>query len=250
MPLYGLIGFPLQHSFSRDYFLEKFRRENIPGCDYQLFPLQHISEFPDLLKKHPELAGINVTIPYKETVLEYVHQREAVVDACGAANCLKIINGVIWAYNTDTIGFEQSLAPLLKKHHKKALVLGTGGASKAVAWVLKKKGIEFLYVSRNPEQHRENTIGYLELTDDLLHEHLLIINTTPVGMYPNVNGFPDINYHALSTHHLLYDMVYNPEKTIFLQKAEAQGAAIKNGYEMLLLQAEASWSIWNKKPVE
>jgi shikimate dehydrogenase len=245
MPLYGLIGFPLRQSFSRNYFLEKFKRENISGCNYQLFPLQDITEFPGLLEKYPELAGINVTIPYKEAVLKYVHQRDAVVDACGAANCLKIINGVITAYNTDTIGFEQSLLPLLEERHKKALILGTGGASKAVAWVLKKRCIQFLYISRSPEKHGGNIIAYNQLNDDLLREYLLLINTTPVGMHPNVAGYPEINYNALSPQHLLYDLVYNPEKTGFLQKGERMGTSIKNGHEMLVLQAEASWKIWN-----
>jgi shikimate dehydrogenase len=245
MPLYGIIGFPLLHSSSQPYFLEKFRRENITGCDYRVFPLRHISEFPALIQQYPQLAGLNVTIPHKETVLQYVQQQDAVVQACGAANCLKIHNGNIKAFNTDAIGFERSLAPLLQPHHAHALILGTGGAAKAVAWVLQQRGISFLFVTRQPAKKSSNTIGYEDAGKSIMDKHALIINASPAGMLPDINTFPPIDYTLLTPAHLLYDLVYKPEKTLFLQKAEAYGTAVKNGHEMLLLQAEAGWAIWN-----
>jgi shikimate dehydrogenase len=244
MPLYGIIGFPLLHSASQPYFREKFRREGLTGCDYEVFPLQHISEFPTLIAKYPHLAGLNVTIPHKEAVLQYVHEQDAVVEACGAANCLKIHKGNIKAYNTDAIGFERSLTPLLQPHHTRALILGTGGAAKAVAWVLKKQEIPFLFVTRQPGKQNNDTIGYEAVDETIMKRHTLIINASPAGMLPDAGTCPPINYSLLSASHLLYDLVYKPEKTLFLQKGEARGAFIKNGYEMLVLQAEAGWAIW------
>lgn len=249
MPLYGLIGYPLSHSLSQAYFREKFRKENITGSDYEVFPIKSISELPALLQQHPTLAGLNVTIPYKESVLPFAHERDAVVEACGAANCLKINNGKISAFNTDAIGFETSLKPLLLPEHSRALILGTGGAAKAVGWVLQQLGIQYLFVTRQSEKITEQTILYASLSEEILSEYFLIINASPAGMSPNENTFPEIKYSCITPRHLLYDLVYNPEKTVFLQKGEERGAAIKNGYEMLLLQAEAGWMIWNdEKP--
>ncbi|MBL7727366.1 MAG: shikimate dehydrogenase, partial [Dinghuibacter sp.] len=240
---------PLTHTSSPAYFRAKFEREAIPGCDYRAFPLAHISEFPGLLQQYPELEGLSVTIPHKETVLQYAHHRSPVVQACGATNCLKITNGNIYAHNTDAIGFEHSLTPLLQPHHQKALVLGTGGAAKAVAWVLKEKGVHHLFVTRNEQVQNENTIAYKHLDNRLLAEYTLIVNASPAGMLPHADTLPPIPYAAIGAQHLLYDLVYKPEKTLFLQKGEARGAVIKNGYEMLVLQAEAAWAIWNEQPV-
>lgn len=247
MPLYGIIGYPLLHTSSQAYFLEKFKREEIPDCDYQVFPLKDISDFPRLLKQYPQLEGLNVTIPHKEGVLQYVHYKDAVAEACGAANCLRIRGGEITAFNTDAIAFEESLKPLLQPHHMQALILGTGGAAKAVAWVLQRLGIHFYYVSRNPKKDASNTIGYADVTAEILRTHPLVINASPAGMLPHADTFPPISYDALTPQHLLYDLVYLPEKTLFLQKGAAQGAVTRNGYEMLILQAEAGWKIWRQK---
>lgn len=249
MRLFGIIGYPLTHTSSPAFFREKFTREQITGCDYRAFPLAHINEFPGLLHQYPELEGLSVTIPYKETVLQYVHKRSPVVAACGAANCIKISAGIISAHNTDAIGFEQSLSPLLQTHHTRALVLGTGGAAKAVAWVLKEKGIAYSFVTRNSGSPHENTISYNKVDGELLAENPVIINASPLGMLPHEDTFPPLPYDALTPKHLLYDLVYKPEKTLFLQKGEAQGALIKNGYEMLVLQAEAAWKLWNDEEV-
>lgn len=248
MPLYGIIGYPLSHSLSQAYFREKFRKENIMGCDYEVFPLKDISELPALLQQRPELAGLNVTIPYKEAVLQYVQERDAVVQSCGAANCLKINGGKISAFNTDAIGFEYSLQPLLQPQHTQALILGTGGAARAVAWVLDQLNISYLYVTRQKEKINERTILYTSLSEEMITEYFLIINASPAGMLPAENTFPEIDYSAITPRHLLYDLVYNPEKTHFLQKGEERGAQIKNGYEMLLRQAEAGWKIWTGEP--
>lgn len=245
MPLYGLIGYPLSQSLSQAYFREKFREEHITGSDYEVFPLKDIHEFPVLLQQHPGLAGLNVTIPHKETVLQYVHERDAVVEACGAANCLRISNGKISAFNTDAIAFRDSLKPLLEPQHTRALILGTGGAAKAIAWVLEQLGIQYLFITRQPEKASAHTITYDSLDEEILSEYFLIINASPAGMSPNDDTFPAIDYSCLTPRHLLYDLVYNPEKTVFLQKGEERGALIKNGYEMLVLQAEAGWKIWN-----
>jgi shikimate dehydrogenase len=243
MHYYGLIGFPLQQSFSQIYFQQKFASENIMDTTYLNFPIQNIGLFPELLANNPEIKGLNITIPYKEKILQYAHKVNDVVQKCGATNCLKITNGIITAYNTDVIGFEKSLSPLLKSNHDHALVLGTGGAAKAVAYVLNKLQINFLFVSRNA--NNAATIPYRMMDETLLKKYQLIINATPVGMDPDPSGFPDIPYAFLGASHLLYDLIYNPAETVFLQKGKAVGAAVKNGFEMLELQAEAAWQIWN-----
>ena len=242
MKLYGLIGFPLSHSFSKKYFTQKFLNVGITDCAYELFPIQTIDEFLLLLKDRPQLCGLNVTIPYKETVLPYLHHLSMEVKEIGACNCIEFLNGVLYGYNTDVVGFEKSLLPLLQPHHQKALILGTGGAAKAVAWVLKKLHIDFTFVSRNGG----DAFRYEELTESIIKDHTVIIHTSPLGMQPNTNTKPSLTYNAIGKHHLCYDLVYNPVKTVFLELSEANGAVIKNGLEMLELQAEESWRIWEK----
>jgi shikimate dehydrogenase len=243
MKRYGLIGYPLSHSFSQKYFTDKFQREQITDCVYENFPLADISEFSTLIQQYADLRGLNVTIPYKEKVIPFLTEQSDVVKATGACNCIKINNGRLTGYNTDVIGFENSLKPLLQPHHTKALVLGTGGAAKAVHYVLNKLGISFTEVSRTPSKAAQ--IAYDKIGEATMSEYLLIINTSPVGMYPKVDECPPLPYQHLTSKHYLYDLVYNPAKTLFLQKGEAQGAAIKNGHDMLIIQAEEGWRIWN-----
>jgi shikimate dehydrogenase len=246
--LYGLIGYPLGHSFSKQYFTEKFQKEGLDNCGYELFPLQDIAEITDLLANHPNLAGLNVTIPYKERVLPYVQVQSPVVQQMGAANTIQIQNGILTAYNTDVIGFEQSFAPLLQPHHTRALVLGTGGASRAAQYVLRQLHIPFLLVSRHlaNETLGQDIITYRDIDTNIMETHTIIINCTPAGMQPNEDTFPDIPYQYLTTRHYLFDMVYKPATTVFMQKGMERGTTVKNGFDMLLIQAEASWKIWNE----
>ncbi|HYD20482.1 MAG TPA: shikimate dehydrogenase [Flavipsychrobacter sp.] len=238
---YGIIGYPLEHSFSPAWFAEKFAREGI-AANYKAYPLEHIEVIDDLLENYP-LKGLNVTIPYKKSVIEHLDEMDAAAAEIGAVNCVDIRNKERKGYNTDVIGFEKSLLPLLKSHHTKALVLGTGGSSRAVNYVLDKLCIARTSVSR---YDYENSITYADLTAEIVDVHKLIINTTPLGMWPNIDEAPAIPYGALGSEHILYDLIYNPEETKFLRLGKEQGATIKNGYEMLVLQAEASWQIWNR----
>lgn len=240
---YGIIGFTLVQSFSKIFFEQKFIDENI-DASYHLFRLNNIDELNEVLESHPNLKGFNVTIPYKKQVLQYLDEMSDAVKQMGACNCIHVKDGKLIGYNTDVIGFEGSLKPLLQAQHNKALVLGTGGAAVAVGYVLDKLNIPFKYVSRSSKA--ENTIGYNDIDDKLINEYKLIINATPAGMFPDVNSCPDIPYDKLTKEHLVYDLIYKPEKTLFLQKAEQQGAEIKNGFEMLILQANANWKIWNE----
>ena len=242
MRLFGLIGYPLSHSFSKKYFTEKFEEEEITECHYNLFPIKTIDELPNLLRNNPELEGLNITIPYKKQVLSFLDASN-IPDGLDACNCINITGGKLVGYNTDVTGFEKSLKPLLKSYHKKALVLGNGGATAAVAFVLRKLAINFDIVSR--KIHNGSTFTYKEVDKKVMEENTVIINTTPVVLYPNTEACPDIPYKFLGESHLLYDLVYNPAKTVFLQKGEEKGATIKNGEEMLVLQAEESWRIWN-----
>lgn len=262
MKHYGLIGFPLSHSFSKKYFAEKFDREKIVDTTYDLFPIESIRELPALLRRHPNLCGLNVTVPYKIEVLKYLDWIEHDAKGAGAVNCIKItaespvmaaftgevgIKGHdfrLEGFNTDIYGFEMSLRPLLKNHHDKALVLGDGGAAKAVKCALDNVGVEFICVTRKPVP---GNILFSELKPHHIRNYKLIINTTPVGMSPNIDECPPIPYDAITDDNLLYDLIYNPDPTLFLQKGEERGAAIKNGYEMLILQAEKAWEIWNSK---
>ncbi|MFT3822401.1 MAG: shikimate dehydrogenase [Chitinophagaceae bacterium] len=253
MRRFGLLGYPLSHSFSKGYFTEKFANEQIADCMYENFPIPDISELAGILEQHTDLAGLNVTIPYKEKVIPFLHVQSEAVQQVGACNCIDIRNGILTGYNTDVTGFELSMRPLLLPHHRKALVLGTGGAAKAVHFVLNKLGIDYLEVSRTPTQDKndltESCIAYEQVTSALLQTHHLLINTTPLGMYPNADTFPPLPYAALTPQHYLFDLVYNPAVTAFLQKGIDNGAQVKNGADMLVIQAEESWKIWNRKEV-
>ncbi|MFN5333892.1 MAG: shikimate dehydrogenase family protein [Bacteroidota bacterium] len=241
--LYGLIGYPLTHSFSKKYFTEKFSKEKITDCCYELFPIESIGLLPDLFIQYPDLMGINVTIPYKEAVLSFLHRSSQAVQEIGACNCIHIQNGEMVGYNTDVIGFETMLLPHVKPHHTDALILGTGGAAKAVAWVLQKLGIRFSFVSRNAGI--EN-LQYTQLDQHMIKEHTLIINSTPLGMSPHIDEYPEIPYEFIGSNHLCVDLIYNPSVTKFLALSQKQGATILNGMEMLVIQAEESWKIWNQ----
>jgi len=243
MTKYGLIGYPLSHSFSKKYFTEKFERESIQDHEYDLFPIDKIAQLPLLLQAETDLKGLNVTIPYKEQVIPFLDELTEVVKEIQACNCIRILNGKLIGYNTDVIGFEKTLERKLSNHHQRALVLGTGGAAKAVHYVLSKKGIEYLEVSRTKV---DGSITYQEIGEQVISSHTLIINTTPLGMYPNIEEAPNLPYHLLSDQHYLYDLVYNPTKTKFLLEGESRGAVIENGTDMLVIQAEASWDIWNQ----
>ena len=278
MTTYGLIGYPLGHSFSRKFFTEKFEKEGI-DAQYLNFEIPSIEEFPEIIKNNPELRGLNVTIPYKQQVMQYLDEISEEAKAIGAVNVVRIerpspqpspimgretmrnagnkpdglpikgdmsegLRGSLIGYNSDVIGFVESIRPLLKAHHKKALILGTGGASKAIRYGLEKKlGMKTLFVSRSA---REGMITYEEVTAEVLKEYEVIVNCSPVGMYPHVDECPALPYEAMNDNNLLYDLVYNPLETLFMKKGAEQGATVKNGLEMLHLQAIASWKFWEK----
>jgi shikimate dehydrogenase len=250
---YGLIGYPLSHSFSKKYFTEKFEKENITDSEYHLFSIEHLSQFPKLLATHPQLCGLNVTIPYKQSIIPFLDELDTTAKAVGAVNCIKVIAGkgnhlsTLIGYNTDVVGFKQSIKPFLEIQHERALILGTGGAAKAVAYVLKEIGIDCFFVSRTKKTGTtENVFLYEELNEHIINAFKLIVNTTPVGMYPNVNDAPQLPYQFIQPAHLLYDLVYNPTETEFLKKGKQQGASAINGLSMLHLQAEEAWRVWNK----
>ena len=278
MNTYGLIGYPLGHSFSRKFFTEKFEKEGI-DAQYLNFEIPSIEEFPEIIKNNPELRGLNVTIPYKQQVMQYLDDISEEAKAIGAVNVVRIerpspqpspimgretmrnagnkpdglpikgdmsegLRGSLIGYNSDVIGFVESIKPLLKPHHKKALILGTGGASKAIRYGLEEKlGMKTLFVSRSA---REGMITYEEVTAEVLKEYEVIVNCSPVGMYPHVDECPALPYEAMNENNLLYDLVYNPLETLFMKKGAEQGATVKNGLEMLHLQAIASWKFWEK----
>lgn len=259
MKKFGLIGYPLTHSFSKRFFTEKFEKEGLADHSYELYPLPDISALEELILSTPNLCGLNVTIPHKIGVMFYLDWVDEPARKIDAVNCIKIIDSrpvqdffageisamqvTLHGYNTDAYGFEVSLKPLLKKHHKRALVLGNGGAARAVVYVLRKLGIDPIIVTRKRTVRHQ--LNYTQLTADVLHDHTLIINTTPLGTSPAEETLPQIPYEFLSDRHLLYDLVYNPEETQFMKKGREQGAAVKNGLEMLHVQAERSWEIWN-----
>lgn len=247
--LYGLIGYPLGHSFSQNFLNQKFEAENI-NAKYVNFEIPNIEDFPSVIALHPDLEGLNVTIPYKQQVMQYLSALDTTAAEIGAVNVIKVvhndkgeISGLI-GYNSDVIGFMDSIKPLLKPSHKKALVLGTGGASKAVCYGLRQLGVEPTLVSRTKAEGR---LTYSDLNDkpEIMTTHTVIVNTTPLGMYPNVDNCPDIPYDCLSPEHLCYDLLYNPDVTLFMKKSAQNGAVTKNGLEMLLMQAFAAWNIWN-----
>ncbi len=242
---FGLLGKNISYSFSQQYFSKKFESLGLKNHEYQNFDLATIESFADIVSKTDGLTGMNVTIPYKEVILTYLDEIDDEALKIGAVNTIKILeNGKLKGYNTDVYGFEESLLPLLKKHHKKALILGTGGASKAVKYVLEKNSIGHLFVSRFPKN--ENEISYDNLTKSKLDEHSILVNCTPLGTHPAVEAFPNIPYKYLNTKHLLFDLIYNPPCTIFLKKGIEKGAKVANGLKMLELQAEKSWEIWNQ----
>lgn len=246
MKRYGLIGYPLTHSFSKRYFTGKFDTENI-NSTYQNFEIDCIEKFPEIIKNNPEIIGLNVTIPYKEQVIPFLDELNDSAQEIGAVNTIQVNrteSGIhLKGFNTDTYGFETSLKPLLKGHHKKALILGTGGASKALKYVLTKLGIE--YISASIEELQENEICYDDIDKKMMAERLLIINATPLGTFPKVDACANIPYEFITEKHLLFDLVYNPEITRFMQKGLDKGATVKNGYEMLLQQAKKAYEIWN-----
>lgn len=245
MDKYGLIGFPLEHSFSKNYFNEKFQNENI-DAQYINFEIPSIENILEVLASNPELKGLNVTIPYKEKVISYLDTVSPEARAIGAVNVIKIEHKgsetILKGFNSDVIGFTKSIEPMLKKHHKKALILGTGGSSKAIDYGLRSLGLETIFVSR---YERPGTIQYSGITEDIIREYNVIVNCTPCGMFPNTEDYPNLPYEAMGDKNILYDLIYNPDQTMFMQKGMAQGAVVKNGLEMLLLQAFASWKFWN-----
>jgi len=246
---FGLIGFPLSHSFSQGYFTDKFVNEGIKEAQYVNYPIADIQEMDLLWKSQESLEGLNVTIPYKKRVIPFLQHASSVVKNINACNCIRRFQNELYGYNTDVIGFEKSLLPFLKPHHTHALILGTGGAGVAVEWVLKKLNIQYLWVSRKKEPLSSTstsfTIQYDALSIDQLKQHTLIINTSPVGMFPNIHEAPSIPYDALTEKHHLFDLIYNPVQTLFMTKGLEKGASVQNGLEMLHIQAEESWKIWN-----
>ncbi len=241
MKQFGLIGKTLSHSFSKNYFSRKFDKENITNAHYDLFELNQISDFLELIANH-SFSGLNVTIPYKEAILPYLSELDEAARAIGAVNTIQFTQSGLKGYNTDAIGFRNSIKPFLENIHTRALILGTGGASKAVAYVLANLGIKITYVSRNPVG--ENQISYADVNQFVMKHHLLIVNTTPVGTFPNTPEQPELPYEYLTAQHFLYDLVYNPSETTFLKHAKAAGAIAINGEQMLKIQAEEAWKIW------
>lgn len=242
MRRYGLIGYPLEHSFSQQYFTDKFQRLGISDAHFDLYPIEHASAVQTIFETVPDLQGLAVTIPHKTAVIPYLDDLEDSAQAIGAVNGIRKIEGRWVGFNSDYIGFEKTLMPLLKSHHDRALILGTGGASKAVAFVLDRLHIPHQFVSRNPTPAQ---LSYSELDSYCLQAHRLIVQCTPVGMHPNHDASPLKNYTGIGSQHLLYDLIYNPEETIFLQTGKKLGATVVNGLGMLHTQAEVNWRKWN-----
>jgi shikimate dehydrogenase len=241
---YGLIGHPLAHSFSKAWFTEKFEKEHIDAC-YENYDLDSIDKLPRLIGQHPDLCGFNVTIPFKEAILPHLDDLDETAKEIKAVNTVKVMaHGRLKGFNTDVIGIEITLHSLLAHKNEVALILGTGGASKAVQYVLKKHNYPYHLVSRNPNK---GDFTYETLTQDIIKSHLLMINATPIGMAPHIEAFPDIPYEAISSQHTLFDLIYNPEETLFLKHGRKQGATVINGMTMLHAQAEEAWQIWNKE---
>lgn len=244
MRIFGLIGKNINYSFSVAYFSEKFQKESITDALYKNFDIPEVTYFLQILKKHKDLKGLNVTIPYKQEIIPYLDKLSRKAEEVGAVNTIKVTKkGKLKGYNTDVYGFKKSLKPLLKPHHKKALVLGTGGASRAVIYVLEKLGLEYKIVSRNPI---ENQLSYDAISQEVMQEYTIVINCTPLGTSPNTEQCPELNYDYFTDQHLAFDLIYNPAETAFLRKAKQQGATIQNGYQMLMYQAEKAWEIWNR----
>ena len=244
MRIFGLIGYPLSHSFSKSYFERKFEKEGLDDCRFENFSISSISDLINqVIPGNPGLEGVAVTIPYKQAVLPLLHSVAGIPEGLRACNCIKIRDGKLFGFNTDYIGFQESFKTGLRPHHKQALVLGNGGATASVTFVLERMGIAYKIVSR--QLHNGSDYIYEEITEDIIKQYPLVINTTPLGMYPNTDTCPPLLYNAISSQHYLYDLVYNPELTLFLQKGKEKGAAVKNGADMLVIQAEENWRIWN-----
>lgn len=244
MRKFGLIGKNISYSFSEKYFTDKFKKLKLSTHKYSTYDLNKISEIEKLLLSTPNITGLNVTIPYKESIMKYLDGVSDVAREIQAVNTIKISKGKLLGYNTDVYGFEKSIKPFFEPQHRRALILGTGGAAKAVAYVLKKLDVDFFYVSRNPKG--EDQVSYIDLTKEAISKYYFIINCSPVGTYPNVDECPSIPYDGITAKHLLYDLVYNPQETLFLKKGKNNGATIVNGLSMLHHQAEEAWRIWNE----
>ena len=248
MDKYGLIGYPLGHSFSISYFNQKFADEGI-NATYENFEIPSIDDLPEIIDRYPNLRGLNVTIPYKEKVIPFLDSISPEARAIGAVNVIRVVHQknktLLKGYNSDVIGFTKSIKPMLDpKWHKKALILGTGGASKAINYGLKSLGIEPVFVSR---YERPGTIQYQSITPEVVREYNVIVNCTPMGMYPHTDECPQLPYEAMDSHTILYDLIYNPDQTLFMRNGAKYGAEVKNGLEMLLLQAFASWEFWHER---
>ncbi len=241
MNIYGLLGRNISYSFSKNYFSEKFRKESL-NCDYQNFDIKDIKELA-LILKNQDIKGMNVTIPYKQEIISFLDELDPIAKEIGAVNVVKFdINGKLKGYNSDYYGFTESLKPLLNNSIKKAIILGTGGASKAIAYALNGLNIAPTFISRNPDF---NELSYNDLDEDIMRDFKLIINCTPLGTHPNIENHPSIPYEYVGKNHVLYDLIYNPEETTFMKKGKEKGATVSNGLQMLILQAEKSWEIWN-----
>jgi len=243
MKIFGLVGKDIAYSFSQKYFSDKFKKENRNDCIYKNFDIPDSTYFTQIIKKNKNIKGLNVTIPYKQEIIPYLDKLSRKAEEIGAVNCIKITKkNKLKGYNTDIYGFKKSLLTLLQPHHTHALIFGTGGASKAVAYVLEKLNISYKYVSRNPQ---ENNFSYNNLSKNVIEQHTLLINCTPTGTFPTIENAPQVNYNYLSNKHLVFDLIYNPNQTKFLKLAKENGSTTKNGYDMLVYQAEKSWEIWN-----
>ena len=240
---FGLVGRNISYSFSRGYFTRKFGDMGLRGYSYENFDLPLLDDFPRVLKENPDLRGLNVTIPYKEAIIPYLDSVSPEAAQIGAINTIKITEGQLTGFNTDIYGFREAIAPFMRRGHTKALILGTGGASKAVKYVLEHMGLVVTLVSRNPGQ---GMLAYADIGEKVLREHPVLINATPLGTHPNITDKPPLPYAFIGNHHLLFDLIYNPEKTAFLLEGESRGAQISNGLRMLELQAEKAWEIWNQ----
>jgi shikimate dehydrogenase len=244
MPAFGLIGKSLSHSFSKSYFEKKFQEQRLDDYSYDNFELEKIEDFPALLKQK-QFKGLNVTIPYKESIIPFLDELNAGAKEIGAVNCINFVNNRMVGYNTDVYGFAQSIKPFLDTNHQRALILGTGGASKSIAYALKKIGLQVFYVTSGKEKKTQNTFFYPEINDRVMEAFKFIVNTTPLGTFPNTEECPNLPYQLFTPKHFAYDLVYNPPETRFLRLAKEKGAIAMNGLSMLQLQAEKSWEIWN-----
>lgn len=249
MRRFGIIGFPLSHSFSQKYFTQKFINDNISDAVFINYPIEKINELPHIVTSTPDLQGLAVTIPYKKQILPYLASVSDTVAAMGACNCVRVKDGNLYGYNTDVIGFEKSFITHLQSSHTKALLLGSGGASAAVEFILKKLSVDYKIVTRSiasDNMTSENMIGYEAINEKLMEEYTVIINSTPLGTYPDIDEAPPIPYQYLTSKHYLFDLVYNPPLTKFLRLGQERGATVRNGYDMLTVQAEENWKIWNE----